>query len=317
MYAGSLVRHFLIDTDTASDDAVALLMALRAPDVSVEAITVVAGNVPLDRAVQNALYTVALAGASTPVHAGRAAPLLRTLDTAQHVHGADGMGDIGLELGGRMPASTEAVIAIRETVARYPGAVTLVALGPLTNVALALLLDPSLASRVERCVIMGGASDSIGNLTPVSEYNFWADPEAAAIVFESGLPIEMVGWDISRKYAVVDDDLAARLRGLGPLGAFCIDINGIAAAYCREISSLDGFDLSDPIAMAVALEPTIATTTEHAYVAIDCGDGLTRGQSIVHRMWDPYIERREPNALVVTEADRARFVHLLERTAAG
>jgi purine nucleosidase len=311
------VRRFLIDTDTASDDAVALVMALRAPDVAVEAITVVAGNVPLDRAVQNALYTVEVAGASTPVHAGRAAPLLRTLDTAQYVHGRDGMGDIGLALTGRTPASSEAVAVIRETIRRHAGAITLVALGPLTNIALALLVDPALARQVERCVIMGGASDAVGNVTPVSEYNFWADPEAAAIVFGSGLPIEMVGWDISRKYAVVDDRLAAHLRDLGPLGAFCVDINGVVAAYCREISELDGFDLPDPVAMAVALDPSIATATEHAYVAIDRGDHLTRGQSIVHRTWDPHVERHPPNAVVVTETDRRAFVALLEHTAAG
>lgn len=150
------MRHFIIDTDTASDDAVALVMALLHPDVQVDAITVVAGNVPLGHGVQNALYTVERCGKSTPVYVGIDKPMLRPLETAQFCHGEDGMGDIGLPLGGRQPAQGHAVDVLIDTIHQFAGEITLVTLGPLTNVATALLKDPSIARDVERCVIMGG-----------------------------------------------------------------------------------------------------------------------------------------------------------------
>jgi purine nucleosidase len=218
------MRTFLIDTDTASDDAVALVMALKHPDVQVEAITVVGGNVPREQGVQNALYTVELCGASVPVYAGAAQPLLRPLATAQSVHGQDGMGDIGLPLRGRSPAGEDGVSVIVETIRRHAGRITVVTLGPLTNLALALRLDPSLADKVERCVVMGGVGYGYGNVTPVAEYNLWVDPEAAKIVFEAGLPLTMVGWDLSRLYAVFEPQDAEEIRTLGTeLAHFCMD----------------------------------------------------------------------------------------------
>ena len=168
------MRKFLIDTDTASDDAVAMCMALRHPDVDVLGFTVVAGNVPLDQAVQNALYTVELCGADTPVYPGADAPMMRDLQTAQMVHGEDGFGDIGLELHGRTPASGWAPQIIIDTIRSHPGEVTLVALGPLTNVAIALLMAPDIASQVARVVIMGGTGEhGPGNVSPTAEFNFW------------------------------------------------------------------------------------------------------------------------------------------------
>jgi purine nucleosidase len=149
-----MARHFLIDTDTASDDAVALVMAMRYPDVQIEAITVVAGNVPVDQWVQNALYTVELCRRSIPVYRGMPAPLIRPLETAQFVHGQDGMGDVGLPLTGRSSASAQAVAVLLETIHQFAGAITLVALGPLTNVAAALRQDPSIAQAVSECIIL-------------------------------------------------------------------------------------------------------------------------------------------------------------------
>ncbi|HET7292773.1 MAG TPA: nucleoside hydrolase [Vicinamibacteria bacterium] len=303
------MRRFLIDTDTASDDAVALVMALRAPDVRVEAVTVVAGNVPLAQGVQNALYTVELCGSSAPVFAGRAAPLTRTLETAQQVHGRDGMGEIGLPLHGRRPAPGEAADVIVDAARRWPGELTLVALGPLTNLAVALRREPRLAREVGRCVVMGGASDSVGNVTPVSEYNFWVDPEAAAAVLGAGLPLTLVGWDISRKYAVLDAEAAARLREVGtPLARFCVDIQNRVERFAREEMKLDGFDLPDPIAMAVALDPGVVTSSARLHVAVETSDGLCRGQTVVDRLG---VLRREPNVDVVLAASRERFLERL------
>lgn len=300
----------LIDTDTASDDAVALVMAFKHPDVRVEAITVVAGNVPLEQGVQNALYTRALCGADAPVYAGAARPLLRPLETAQFVHGQDGMGDIGLPLSGLAPAAGHAIDAIVETINRRAGEIVLVTLGPLTNIALALGRDPSIARKVSRCVLMGGIGYGHGNMTPVAEYNIWVDPEAAKIVFESGLPIEMVGWDQSQRFAAFGPRDAAELRAIGtPLAHFCADIQAVLNDYALNETQLAGFDLPDPLAMAIALDPSVATRVQRLYVEVEVQSALCRGQTVVDHLG---MLKREPNAAVVREASRERFIALLQ-----
>jgi len=302
------LRHFLIDTDTASDDAVALVMALNHPDVRIEAITVVAGNVPLKQGVQNALYTVERCGKQVPVYEGLEKPLLRPLETAQYVHGQDGMGDIGLPLFGRRPADGHAVNVITDTIRRFVGEITLVTLGPLTNVAVALLRDPSTASKVEKCVIMGGIGFGHGNVVPAAEYNVWVDPEAAKIVFESDLPIVMVGWDVSQRFATFNDEEAEKIRSVSPLGQFCVDIQRCLREFGMNELKLVGFDLPDPIAMAVALDPEVATVTKRLHVAVETRSELTRGATVVDHLG---ITGQEPNAEVVLEASRERFLRVL------
>ena len=304
------MRPFLIDTDTASDDAVALVMALQHPDVRVEAITVVAGNVPVDQGVQNALYTVELCGKDVPVYRGAAAPLTRPLETAQFVHGHDGMGDVGLPLAGRVPAEGDAVDILIDTIHRHAGALTLVSLGPLTNLALALQKDPSIAGKVTDYVMMGGTGQGPGNVTPVAEYNVWTDPEAAHVVFTSGLPITMVGWDISTGYAVMTPaDVEAVRRAGTALAAFCMDIQGHVNTFSTSIG-LAGFDLPDPIAMAVALDPSVATLTKRLFVAVETESRLCRGQTVVDHF---HITGTPPNVDVVLEASREAFLDLLHR----
>ncbi len=302
------MRRFLIDTDTASDDAVALVMALKDPEIQIEAITVVAGNVPLEQGVQNALYTGERCGKQVPVYEGLAKPLLRPLETAQFVHGQDGMGEIGLPLTGRTPADGHAVDVIIDTIRRFAGEITLVTLGPLTNVAVALTRDPSIASMVNECVVMGGIGLGHGNVVPAAEYNIWVDPDAAKIVFESGLPITMVGWDISQRYAAFDETQAEELKSLSPLGEFCVDIQEGLRRFGIEKLDLGGFDLPDPIAMAVAIDPTVATVTKHLHVAIETKSELTRGATVVDHLG---ITGQEPNARVVLAASRERFLHIL------
>src|SRR5689334_25169139 len=168
-------------------------MALRAPDVHVAAITVVAGNVDVQQATRNALYTVELCGANVPVYSGAAKPLLRTYENATWFHGRDGLGDHNYPAPKQAARTKHAVDAIIETIEANPGLV-LVTLGPLTNIALALQRKPEIATKVSRCVIMGGAPCCEGNVTPAAEYNIWCDPEAARIVMLSRLPVELVGW---------------------------------------------------------------------------------------------------------------------------
>ncbi|MCP3939353.1 MAG: nucleoside hydrolase [Actinomycetia bacterium] len=306
-----MAERLLIDTDTASDDAVALIMALRHSDVEVEAITVVAGNVALDQAVQNALYTVELCGSSVPVFGGLTGPLLRDLEDATDTHGDDGFGDIGLDLSGRVPTYGHAVDVITETIMANRGEITLVTLGPLSNVATALLRTPDIATAVKRCVVMGGAGRGPGNVTPLAEYNLWADPEAARIVCRSGLPLTLVGWDISVASAMLSAHDASRIRNLGSdLARFAIDIQATVEKFSRDVSGLDGFDLPDPMAMAVAIDPGIATTERH-HVDVAFGDGRDRGKDIVDWLDATGLGA---NADVVTSVSRRRFITMLEET---
>ena len=303
------MRKFIIDTDTASDDAVALVMALQHPDIDVEAITVVAGNVPLEPALQNALYTVELCGSAVPVYAGCAKPLLRDLETAQEVHGQDGLGDIGLPLRGRSPAAGHAVDVLREVINANAGDITLVTLGPLTNVALALLREPELAQKVSHCYIMGGIGAGHGNVTPLAEFNIWVDPEAAKIVYESGMDITMVGWDISWKYATFDALQADEIRRIGtPLAKFVIDIQATLTEFSISENSLPGFDLPDPITMAAAIDPSICEYARYR-VDVTTGDGLARGITVVDRLG---VTGRAPQVNVATSADRDAFVQMLK-----
>ncbi len=208
------MRNFLIDTDTASDDAVAIMMALAEPTVRVLALTTVAGNVGLEQATTNALLTAEICGSDVPVFTGAEKPLTRAHEHAHWFHGKDGMGDRGFPRPKRAPEREGAVDAILQFATAEPG-LTLVTLGPLTNIALALERDPKLAERIGRCVVMGGAPNCEGNVTPAAEYNIWVDPEAARAVFRSKMPIEMVGWHVSRGPSVLRDDEIEAIEALG------------------------------------------------------------------------------------------------------
>ncbi len=307
----STLRPFFIDTDTASDDAVALVMAFARKDINIVGIGVVAGNVPLSSALQNALYTRELCGRTdVPVYAGADRPLIYELGTAQQVHGDDGMGDIGLPLTGRAPNEGHAVDALLEASNEHAGELTLVTLGPLTNIALAIQRDPSIADRISRVVLMGAAADHIGNVNPVAEFNMWVDPHAVQIVLESGLPLEFVGWDISRRDAVIAPEEANRLRSIGtPRAEFTIDIQRIVAEFCARDTKLAGFDMPDPIAMAYAIDPSIATQTRHLNLVIECTEGPTRGMVVMDLLG---LTGRDPNAVVVVHADPSAFIRQLE-----
>ena len=277
------MRSFVIDTDTASDDAVALIMALRYPDVEVKAITVVAGNVSLEQGCRNALYTVELCGANVPVYAGAAKPLARDLEDARWFHGKDGLGDRNYPAPRSALAKGDAIDVIIETARTNPG-LTLVTLGPLTNIALALQKSPDLAKNIDRCVVMGGNPCCEGNVTPAAEFNIYVDPEAAALVFRS-LSVEMIGWQLSRGQAVVNESEIAQLREMNTaLATFCVDCNCRAVEAFREQTGEAGIALPDPVAMAVALQPEICLDSSEHRVEIETASELTRGQTVVDRL---------------------------------
>jgi purine nucleosidase len=277
-------RPILIDTDTASDDAVALIMALRSPRVEVKAITIVAGNVSVDQATKNALFTVELCGAEVPVFRGAAKPRLRELQTATWFHGRDGLGDQGYAPSRLSAASGNAVDVLIETVQATPG-MEIITLGPLTNLALALERWPALAHSIGRCVVMGGAPCSEGNVTPAAEFNIWVDPEAARSVFASGAPIEMIGWHLSRFDAVLKEREIQEVLALKtPLAEFAIRANSKAATAYYKQTGEKGISLPDPVAMAVLLEPKLKLDVSRHRVAIECNSDLTRGMTVVDRL---------------------------------
>ena len=312
--------QFLIDTDTASDDAVALIMALRSPEIQVLAITAVAGNVVVDQAARNALYTAELCGSDVPVFIGAQKPLKRAHAPADWFHGKDGLGDHGYPPPRRPPEKRGAVDAIVETINAHPG-VVLVTLGPLTNVALALQKDPGIAARVSRCVIMGGEPYG-GNVTPAAEYNIWCDPEAARIVMKSGLPNELVGWFLSRGEAVLKENEIQQVLGFGtPLAKFAVECNSRGLQAFFEQSGERGINLPDPVAMAVALDRSIVTSRSKHFVAIETESELTRGMTVIDRLnvavnernrdiWAEYLAAGH-KAEVVWSIDSARWKEAL------
>lgn len=301
------MRSLVIDTDTASDDAVALVIALRTPGVRVRAVTTVAGNVPVDQGTRNALITLDLAGGhDVPVYVGLGSPLLRPLETAQFVHGQDGMGGATLPEPTRGADAGHAVDVLRQIAADEPGEHVLVTLGPLSNIAAALLIDPDLLTKFEHTYLMLGAFDGVGNVHAVGEYNAWADPEAAAIVMAAPGHKTCIGWDVSRRYAVVHPADQEALVAAGPLGRFSVDINRSVDDFCRTVSGLDGYDLPDPVAMAVAIDPSIVVRSAAQHVTVGRDEAGRGGTFVDHRLG-----AAAANTVVASEVDPARFMAML------
>ena len=209
---------------------------------------------------------------------------MRALRDAHWFHGADGLGDHGLPAPKRAAEAEHAVDAILRHSRERPG-LTLVTLGPLTNIALALARDPSLVGRIGRCVAMGGAPCCEGNVTPAAEYNIWVDPEAARAVFRSKLPIEMVGWHVSRGPSVLTDAEVAAIEALGTAKArFAVEANSRAREAYHVQTGETGLSLADPTAMAVALDRSVGLTWSRCRVAIETQSELTRGMTLVDRL---------------------------------
>jgi purine nucleosidase len=279
-----LPRKLLIDTDAGSDDAVALIMALRSPKVSVLAITVVAGNVSVEQGTRNALFTAELCASEVPIHIGAATPLTRPPEDASWFHGQDGLGDHGYQPATRAAEDEPAVDAMVRVIAANPG-IEIITLGPLTNLALALERQPELAANVSRCVVMGGAPCCEGNVAPAAEYNFWVDPEAARAVLRSQLPIELVGWQLSRGSAVVNRKEMEEILALrSKFADFAIRSNETVLTAFHLQTGEEGIALPDPIAMAILLDPSLSLTASDHAMDVQVDSGITRGMSVVDRL---------------------------------
>lgn len=302
-------HRIILDCDPGQDDAVAILLALASPEeIEVLAITTVAGNVPLALTSRNAQRIVELAGRpEVPVHAGCSRPILRPLETAEYVHGPSGLDGAALPEPSGPLAAGHAVDAIVDLVmAHPPGAVTLCALGPLTNVALAIVKEPAIAPRLKRIALMGGAI-GLGNVTAAAEFNIYVDPHAARVVFEAGAPIAMFGLDVTHQ-ALVTEERLARIKALGtPVAAACAGLLGFFNRYDRERYGIPGAPLHDPCVIAWLLRPELFRGQERR-VDVETEGTHALGRTVVD-WW-----RRSPahpNALVMDRVDVDRFFALL------
>ncbi len=269
----------IIDTDPGVDDAFALLLAMLSPELAIEAITPVAGNVPLELTLPNALRLVEIAGRTDiPVAAGARGPLLRRLVTAAYVHGENGLGGAVFPEPTTKPVSSTAAEMIRRVVRQYPGEVTLITLGPLSNIATAIGSDPDLPRMIRGLVMMGG-SLSGGNITPAAEFNIYVDPEAARVVFQSGIPITMVGLDVTRKTSLTDAHIQILEGVKTPVSQAAALIGRNAIRSSREHGFVGGPNMHDSLAVAAFLDPTILTFQDF-YVDVETRGELTAGETL-------------------------------------
>ncbi|CQR62938.1 nucleoside hydrolase [Streptomyces leeuwenhoekii] len=274
----------IIDCDTGIDDALALLFAVRHPGLDLRAVTCVAGNTDVDGVVRNTLTVLEQAGApAVPVARGAERPLIEAVRTARHVHGRDGMGDLGLPAPTRTAVDVDAVTLLRREILASPRPVTLVPTAPLTNIALLLRTHPEVTRNIERIVFMGGAV-ATGNATPVAEFNVWHDPEAAAVLLTAGVPMTMYGLDVFQQVVVPGADVT-RLRGSTEPGA---RLAGELLAHRGPATdeTEPGGGLGDAGAVCAVADPA-GLTTELLPVEVALAPGPTRGQTIVDRRARP------------------------------
>jgi inosine-uridine nucleoside N-ribohydrolase len=294
----------LLDCDPGHDDAIALLLALASPEVTLLGVTTVHGNQTLDKTTANALRVLDLVGrGDIPVAAGADKPLARDLTVAAHVHGESGLDGPTLPPPVHLAIAQPAVDFMVEQIVSSPRPVTLVPTGPLTNIA--RLLDRGVEENIARIVLMGGAIAE-GNMTPAAEFNVWADPEAADRVFRSGLDVTMIGLDVTHR-AVTTPAHQERLRATGTVGSFVADLVDFFSVYHRETYGWDGAPIHDAVAVAHVITEGLVTTVERN-VEVELASELCRGRTVVD-LWRR--TERAPNAHVGVELDTVAFFDLL------
>ena len=303
-------RKIIIDTDPGQDDAVAILLALASPeDLDVLGITAVAGNVPLDLTAKNARIVCELAGkVDVPVYAGCDRPLGRDLVTAEHVHGKTGLDGPDLPDPTMSLQDGHAVDWIIDTLRREPaGSVTLCPLGPLTNIATALQKAPDIAGRIRQIVLMGGAYFEVGNITPAAEFNIYVDPQAADIVFKSGIDLAVMPLDVTHK-ALVTKPRNDAFRALGtPVGIAVAQMTEFFERFDKEKYGSAGAPLHDPCVTAYLIRPDLFTG-RRVNVEIETQSELTLGMTVAD-WWG--VTNRAPNALFIGDLDADGFFALL------
>ncbi|HEY7677718.1 MAG TPA: nucleoside hydrolase [Candidatus Methylomirabilis sp.] len=313
----------IIDTDPGIDDALALILALRSPELRVEAVTTVCGNASVDLTTRNALRVLEIAAPAAPPPVARGAdrPLARPLRAAAHVHGEDGLGNLDRcrapdgapryrePRGGPAPIPAHEVLL--DAARRAPGEVAVVALGPLTNLALALRVDPAAMRGLRRLVVMGGAAAVPGNVTPAAEFNAWADPEAAQAVLESGLPITLVGLDVTQQVRLLPETIASRFGPrTDPVSRLVCDMAPAILEFAAWAERAPGITLHDPLAVAVASDPTLVRT-ERLPLRVETRGEHTAGMTVVDRRPGAHPAEGTPLVDVATWVDAERALSLI------
>jgi purine nucleosidase len=316
-------NKYFIDTDTASDDAVALLMALEWHDVEVLGISIVSGNMSVEQGSINARYTVELCKKEVPVYVGADAPLVKKREHADWFHGPDGMGNMNYPAPKLQETNEDFIEVLNNHINQHPNEITLVTLGPLTNVANFIKKYPDSFLKLKNIVIMGGASNTVGNVTPAAEYNIWCDPEAADIVFKSKHhDIAMVGWELCRGEAnLTEEEMELAYSFKTEKADFTIDCNKHALDSSQNWLGDPGLGLPDPVAMAVALNPAVTTKVSRHNVQVVI-DGPARGMTIVDQLHvgesEPHIDEHwshtERNVNVIWEIDSDEWKETLYKT---
>ncbi|MFP5332555.1 MAG: nucleoside hydrolase [Acidimicrobiia bacterium] len=294
----------VIDCDPGHDDAIALMLAAASSELELAAVTTVAGNTRLERTTANAIRVLDLLGLDVPVASGADRPFVRELVVAEYVHGATGLDGPTLLPPSRDPEAVHAVPFLAELLRHADRPVTLVPIGPLTNIALLLATYPELADRIERIVLMGGSMGQ-GNVTPSAEFNIYVDPEAAHRVFASGLDVTMIGLDVTHRALLHNTD-AEQLAKAGRVGRFVADLFGFFAGHEPGSRGLGGAPIHDAVAVAHLIWPDLVTT-ERRPVTVDLGE-TSRGRTIVDRR---PATAADTGVSVAVDIDGERFTRLL------
>ncbi len=303
----------LIDTDPGVDDAMAIFMALNDPNHEVVGLTVTAGNVGLERTLANALKLAEMAPSRVKVFAGSAAPLIHAAPDASGIHGRNGFGDVAYQPASAEAEAEHAALAILRLSHEHTGRLVLVALGPLTNLALAVKLDPTLPQRISRLVVMGGAVAARGNITPAAEFNFAFDPEAAHIVLESFPQLDLTDWQATLDHGLPVEKVEAWLAAGNPRAAFYEEISRRSRRWSADrLGPL--WCSADGLAMAWALQPDGALEVESRPVKMELAGQLTRGATVVD--WSRQTGNSE-NARLLISYDRVRFEKLVQEALAA
>ncbi|PSP73861.1 nucleoside hydrolase [Halobacteriales archaeon QS_3_64_16] len=300
-------RRVIIDSDTAGDDALAILLATLSDRLAVEGVSIVAGNAAFDHEVANAKYTLELAGAAeeVPVYEGARRPLLKDHETAEYVHGAGGLAGIYPDPDVDS-ADAGAVDFLLDTVRESPGEITLLCIGPLTNVALACSREPRLNDLLDEVWVMGGAFGAPGNITPAAEYNFWVDPDAAKIVLRD-LDVSVVGWGVCTEGSVLggpEIDRIASAREESTYADFFVRVTEPVREFTEGEQGIEGATQPDSLTVACCLDPEIVCEASTYHVDIDEREGLTRGYSVADV---DGITDGDARTRVIEEVDEERF----------
>lgn len=299
-------RRVILDTDPGIDDALAILLAVASSEVDLAAVTVTGGNCPLEQGVRNALGVLETVQSAVPVVPGVALPLIQPPFTAPETHGNSGLGNAQLPEPTARPAADHAVdLIVREIIAAEQP-VTLVAVGPLTNVALAVRREPRIAERVHEVIVMGGAIDVPGNTTPLAEFNVYVDPHAAHIVLHSGLPLTLLPWDITSRVLLTQTHVDALVEVASPVSRLIADATSFYIDFHREYFGYAGCSINDPIALALVFRPELAQYNE-IFVDVEIDSPKSIGKTIADAQG---LLKRPPNVRLVTGFNAEAFLEL-------